>query len=530
MRMNRRALLGGASAGVGLLILTDCSSDSNSGGSGKTGPVVVAYGGSFTTLEPHTFKSLSAFAATGALYEPLLRRSFTEDDGILKYASEVQPGIVERTTLDTGDVQLVVRDSAKFQNGDPVTADDVIYTLKRAMLGPGYVGALPHFMGIDSPDQLQVVDDKTALISAPRTSPILDRLLTFQTFTPLDSKVAAEHATSDDEWTFKYFATNPVANGPMRLKDYDPERQLVLEPNPDALASAKSSVILQVVADAQQRAQLVEKGQVDVATELPPRLVAKAETTRGLNVLAQPATRVKLLGMNMKVAPFDQLAARQAIAHAVPYDALIDDVMQGYAKPAKNIVPTTMETYDSSVPSFDTDLDKAKNLVTQAGLDGTKLTLSTRTSSIDESESAVRIQESFRQVGIDAEIQQLADADFATKLTDRSMGLFLNSFGSWGEDPLYQLYLNFKTGGALNWTQFSDPDYDQLVDEGLFETDPARRAEISSQLQQMVYDTCPMAFLYVPDLTFVYRDGIEGVGTLDYADTLRLDQLTRISG
>ena len=527
---------GETSSTGGAAVGTETSSAGGTQTGGSKDRMVVALDTNVNIIEPHTFRTTSAYAVTRGLYGPLLDQKFeSKDNGVLLLGTnEVVGDLAESYTMspDGTEATFKIKPNAKFANGDPVTAKDFAYTMKRAIEGPGYIGALLPFINVSSSDQIEVVDDHTLKIHLSAPSPLFDRFMTFQVFGGIDQAVVDKNATKDDPWGMDYLGKSPTASGPYQLTQFDTERQVVLDPNPGypgADQLGNSGVTVRFVPDADQRALLVKRGDLDLVSGMPPRLLKELDADPNVNVVRTDSSRLVYMGMNNTLAPLDNKLVRQAISYAVPYDAIMNQVMFGYAKPAGNLVTSPMDTYaGDEIGTYSENLDKAKQLMDQAGVGNVNLELAVRQSRAEDQQAAVFIQDNLAKIGINVTINKLPDGEFSTRLNNKELPLFIHDWYSWGEDPFYQMQFLVQSEAFTNFTQFKSPKLDQLIKEGTFETDPAKRADISKQAQQILFDEAPMVYLYAPDFAVAVHKGVCGVA-VDYTKVIRFDKLTHCS-
>ena len=483
-------------------------------GDGAKPRIVAALSDSANLIEPHTFRTTSAYAVTKALYEPLIQlRLEQQADGMWvgEYGDHVGAGAESFEVVETDDGLLGtfrLRQDAMFPDGSPVTAHDYKYAFDRTMLAEhSYITLLLPLIGISSPDQIRVVDDYTLEVETDAKSPLFERFMTFQVFGAINQEEVEANATADDPWGAEYLTTNAAGSGPYVLESFDPDREAVLVPSPnywDAENVANSGVTFRTVPDPNQRALLVQSGEIDVAAGIPPRILSELEGDDNVTIISRPTTGVHYLGMNENIAPLDNVDLRRAILHAVPYDALIDQVMFGYASPAQGVVTSTMETHDPEIgQQYRQDLDLAREALEASGASDVSLVLGVRESQGSDQEAAVLIQDALRQIGIEVEVQILPDADFAERLNADELPLFIHDWFSWGEDPFYQMTFLTQCGSFVNYARFCNEEYDALVEEGKFTLDAAMRADISSQTQQIFYDEAVWAPLWSTDRTIV---------------------------
>lgn len=474
--------------------------------------IVAALSDTPNLVEPHTFRTTAAYAVTKALYEPLLVQVFEDDAGAF-VGTDAYEGAgaasYEITETDNGLIgTFQLREDAMFADGSPVTASDYKYVFDRSMLAEhSYITLLLPLIGIDSPDQIRVVDDYTIEVETNVKSPLFERFMTFQVFGALNQEDVEANSTDEDPWGAVYLTDAAAGSGPYVLESFNPDTEVVLTPSEyywDADNVANSRVTIRTIPDPNQRALLVQSGEIDMAAGIPPNLLADLESDPNVKVFSRPTTGVHYLGMNQTIAPLDNVDLRRAIVHAVPYDALIDQVMYGFASPAQGVVTSTMETFDPAIGAqFTQDLDAAEQYLADSGLENVNLVLGVRDSRGSDQEAAVLIQDALRQVGIEVEVQVLPDADFSARINENELPLFIHDWFSWGEDPFYQMSFLTVCNQFTNYARFCSEEYDSLVEEGKFSIDPEQRQTSSSAAQAIFYDQAVWAPLWSTDRTIV---------------------------
>jgi len=519
--------LSACSGGTSNEVATDSTVDVTTADTTSTDPVstelVVALSDTTNMIEPHSFKSTASYSVTKSLYEPLLRQKYDErEDGLLLGTLEHEGAGAESYTVVASPsggfiATFKLRPDAKFSDGSQVTAADYKYTFDRTILGPGYIGLLLPFIGVDSIDQIRVLDDLTLEIETKVQSPLFERFMTFQVFGAINKKVAEANQTTDDPWSFEYFKTNAAGSGPYMLETYDPENGIVLVQNPGYwdIANVKNTkVTILAVPDSSQRALLLQKGELDLADGLPPKMITDLEADPAVKVYKSATTGVSYLAMNSMIKPFDNQLFRQAVLHAIPFADIISGAMYGFAAPANGVVSSNMETYDSAIGSkYKTDIALAKDKLVASGVNVSKLVipLAVRESRINDQAAAVLIQDSLRLIGVTVEVQILPDGDFAGKQNKNELPLQIHDWSSWGDDPFYQMKFLTSCGSFVNYSRFCNEDYDKLIAEGVFSTDQAVRQSSSSKAQQIFFDQAPWAPLWSTDRTVAVRSCVTGV-------------------
>jgi len=478
----------------------------------QTSQMKLALGEQVNLIELHSFRTEGAYVVTAALYEPLLRQSFETgpNDSLIGTTTHVGAGAesFEVADTETGFVATFkLRENAKFTDGSPVTASDYKYTFDRTIEGPGYIGMLLPFIGVDATDQVRVIDDYTLEIETKVKSPLFERFMTFSVFGAMNKKVMDSLATTDDPWSFAPMMRDAAGSGAYKLKSFETDGTVVLEPNPyywNAACLGNAGITILSVPDANQRTLLLQSGDVDYAEGIPSKLNSTLVSDDRVVIYSTPTSGVGYMAMNNTVKPLDNVNLRKAILHAVPYDALMEKVLFGLGSKAGGVVPSPMETHDSSIGDlYGTDLDLAKKYLADSGLKNVKLVLGVRQSKNEDQEAAVLIQDSLRKIGIEIEVNVLQDADFAEKQNKNELPLQIADWYSWGEDPFYQMTFLTTCGQWVNYSRFCDKGYDEIVAEGKFLVDPAARQEASGRAQQLFFDKAPWAPLWAFDRTTV---------------------------
>ena len=540
----RQFLLGGLSAAVlatlaggrtgsaatrrgGTRLLTSAPGTAAAAGGGQ--PIVVALDSAVDLLDPQAFRTFGAQTVTASLYAPLLSQTLVADGAAATGPNQYGPGLAEKLEFseDRMTATFTLRSGAAFDDGTPITVDDVLWTFERSILGPGYIKALLPFIGIQKMDQITAGEAPGTIVFKPSVaSPLFERFIALQAFGIMPKAAGTANATTDDEWAFKYFHDHAVSSGAYKVTDYQRDTQVVLEPNPGYYGAAgvkNTGVTARNVPNADQRALLVRSGDIDLAQGIPPQQLKDLEGDANVVIHRQTSMSTNFVGMNCTIAPFDNVAVRQAVAKAIPYQVLIDNVMFGYASPAGNLVVANMDTHAGI--TFETDPDGAKKLLEGVDLGGA-IPLSVKQSSARDQRSAVFIQDALRDVGIATEIQILPDAQFVENLNAKTLQLFIHEWLSWGGDPYYQMKFLAGTGVFTNFVSYSNPALDDLLASGLFELDATKRAEISKQCQQILHDDAPIVPLLSPDWVVVTRPNITGIAKGD-DEKLRFELVTK---
>ncbi|HWM75800.1 MAG TPA: ABC transporter substrate-binding protein [Nocardioides sp.] len=535
MKHKRRSLAAMVAAGL-LVVTTACGNgDTPEGGGGAADEVIVAFSSDVDTVDPHQFKSVAAYGVGGNIYGTLLQEDYTDpEDGVLEYTGESAPYLAESATWNDDQTVLtfVLRDDVEFASGEPVTAEDVVWSLQRALSDVGYVAAVGTWLNTPDPSKdIVAVDEKTVELRVTHYSPLIEQFLAFQIFAILDKSEVEGNSSADDPWGAEFLAANSTASGPYVIDEQATGKSTTLVKNDEFTSSdlgdAPNRVVVQSMPDPQQAFLALQNGAVDLVYGLTPDIAEAVEQDDNLRLYSLEYSDIAYVGFNNQDPALEDVRVRQALSYLMPYDALRTDVMKGYAGAAHGAVPYPMsDSLDETGEevSYPTDVDKAKDLLEEAGIEEGELSLTLSVPSDDVSlrQSAVFIQSALDEAGVNVEIEELSDADFNSNLG--KMQMYIDSWYSWGQDSVYQMFFLLTTGLFTNYTNYSNPEVDELVKQAMETTDPDERHRLSQEAQQLIIDDAPWAFLFTRDVLVGAQANVEGITHSNDAN-LRFDRL-----
>ena len=442
--------------------------------------------------------------------------------------TNVVPNLAESfENKDGKEFTFKIRSNAKFNNGDPVTAQAVKDSFVRILGIPSLASwLLTDVAFVKTADQITVVDPSTVKFTLTDTNPIFLKVLAEMNMVVVNvAEITAKGgATAEDQQ--KYASANPTGSGPYMLDNYEAGNQLVLKSNPNYWGKAPyySKVVYKIVPDVQNRLLLLQNHDVDMVYEPPLKDYVTLKANPDLSVYATPTFGTLFWWLPFNTAPWDKVELRQALAYAIPYDTIIKDVTYGYAVPATSWIPVGLEGHINASP-FTYDLEKAKALLVTAGYPGgaglPKITFYSKQGVPEEEQVAVYIQAELAKIGITMEIQPIALAAHSEKLSSHEAGLFAFNFWiPYVPDPIYSEFWNFKfsESGCCNYGSYNDPSVDELITKGLYELDPTIRNGYVEQVQTKVAAFVPSIPLYHPSWNVVMLKAVKGYSY--YPDTL----------
>ena len=383
-----------------------------------------------------------------------------------------KPELADDMNIGDMSVTFKLKKNATFQDGTPVTAKDVKWSLDRAVS----VGGFPTFqMGAGSltkPEQFVVVDDNTVRVDFMKKDRLTIPDLAVVVPAIYNSGLVQKNANEKDPWGLEYTKQNTAGSGAYRVTKWTAGSEVILERNDDwkggPLPTTKR-IIWRMVPSAGNRRALLERGDADISYELPNKDFVELKDAGKLNIVSTPFSNgCQYLGMNVKNPPFDNPKVRQAVAYAVPYQKIMDAVLYGLGTPLYGRAPGAATQVAWPQPTgYNSDIAKAKALMAEAGYpNGFETTLSFDLGFATVNEpTAVLIQESLGQIGIKATINKIPGSNFRTELNKKVLPLYLNVFSGWLDYPEYFfIWCYHGKNSIFNTMSYQSKEMDAMID------------------------------------------------------------------
>jgi peptide/nickel transport system substrate-binding protein len=427
------------------------------------------------------------------------------------------------TSWDTPDpltYRFHLRTDVHFQNGQPLTASDVKYTLDSMRNGTvitAKAGAMARIDHVDAPDAATVV----VHLKQPDAALLWNLSDGALGIVPVGSG--------------RDFAFHPVGSGPFRFVRQMQDEEVVLERNdnswqpPPAIARIRFAV----VPDAITRALELEKGSADVCINcLTADMVYALRQRANLQVESGPGTNLNYISFNTEDRVLRDVRVRQAIAYAMNRRLIIRSLWRDHARLAESLLPPEHWAWTGAVEQYPYDPVKANALLDTAGWkrakDGIRFRLAMKTSTDETSRLlAMILQQQLRDIGIDLEVRSF---EFATFYADVSKGAFQIYTLRWlggNEDPDIFRYAYdsrmFPPHGA-NRGRYSNPALDALIREAGMSGDQAQRRTDYVKVQQILAAQLPSINLWYLDAVLVHTKRLANIqisssGNFDFLRT-----------
>jgi peptide/nickel transport system substrate-binding protein len=424
--------------------------------------------------------------------------------------------------MNVGDMSATfkLRKDAKFQDGTPVTAKDVKWSLDRSVS----VGGFPTFqMGAGSltkPEQFVVVDDNTVRVDFLKKDRLTIPDLAVIVPCVLNSELVKKNATAEDPWGLEYTKQNTAGSGAYKVSKWTPGSEVILERNDDWKLGTQPKVkriIWRMVPSAGNRRALLERGDADISYELPNKDFVELREAGKLSIVSTPFSNgVQYLGMNVTKPPFDNVKVRQAVAYAVPYQKIMDAALFGLAKPMFGGPEAASAAVWPQAHKYNTDLAKAKQLLAEAGYpNGFETTLSFDLGFATVNEPlCVLTQESLAQIGIKAEINKVPGANWRTELNKKVMPLYTNVFSGWLDYPEYFfIWCYHGKNSIFNTMSYQSKEMDGFIDgagDAATKGDTATYEKNVKGFVDLAFNDIPRIPLYQPYSNVAMQKNVSG--------------------
>ena len=425
-------------------------------------------------------------------------------DGLLVIdeKGELQPVLAERWE-HPDDLTYIfhLKKGVKFHNGEELKAEDVKFSMERAM---GPLGVAIHTL-IRELDKVNVIDDYTVEFKLKKPfTPFLYSL--GESWAGILNKKASEE---------KDPAQHSVGTGPFKFVSWTKGDRIVLERFDDyhgQKASVKN-LIIRAIPEASSRMVELESGAVDIAYQITAENdIKRVEASPKLYLSRMPSNRTGYIGLNTQKAPFDDVRFRHAVLAALNVPAIQKTVWRGIGQPGTNPIPPLNKYYDETLEVPQQDLEKAKALLKEIG---TKLPIQVSlwtNEARERVDAATIIQNMLGEVGIEVDIRVMEWGAFLEGLKAGEHDMFMLGWGGNLPDAEFFLGSNFhsKSIGSTNNSRYNSPEFDALADKGSETPDGPERKAIYVEVQRVFLRDLPAIFWSVEDSVVGLNNRVKG--------------------
>jgi oligopeptide transport system substrate-binding protein len=521
MRSSLRLVLA-CSIAVGLALFSGCGQRETAVQSGNR-QQILHYGNLVepTDLDPHIITSQQDFNLVQALFE-----------GLTQYDPEKAtpvPAVAERWEVSADNLTWTfhLRNTAKWSNGDPVTAHDFVFAYRR-MLSPNLAAEYAYLLfalkngeaftagKIKDPELIgaRAADDYTLVLTLDHPVPYLPSMTCHASWFPLHRATLEKFGKSDQRGTAWTRPGNMVSNGYFILKEWDQHRSIHMVKSPtywDRDNVKLNEVYFYPIESGDSEERAFRAGQLHVTATLPTPKIAVYESQPDV-FHPHVFLGTSYYRLNVTKPPLNDARVRRALALSIDRDRLVREVMRGHQLPARHLTPPDTAGFNAPDQISD-DLATAQKLLSDAGFPEGKgfphldILVNTNNENIHMAEA---IQQMWRKgLGIDIGIYNQESKVQSDSM--RAMNYQIGRYAWIGDylDPSTFLELLAGDSGN-NMTGWKNEEYDRLIAAAQQTADQAKRYEYFQRCEQILGQECPIIPMYFYTRLNLRRPEVKG--------------------
>ncbi len=448
---------------------------------------------SIVTLDPAAYSDRATETIIRNIFDGLVTRT-TDNQVVLELAQEYR-------WLDDRTIEFELKKGITFHNGEELTAEDVVFTVERILNQE--IGG-PRRVFIKEVQSIERIDDHIVRFNLKSPWPVFLQMLVHIQIVP---KTYLTEIGNDA------FARNPVGCGPFSFVEGELDEQIILErfegyyggadELPPVRPASLEQVIFRFMPEVASRLEALQNGSVHIIQSLPPSLVAELADDPNIIIKTTVGTRPKFIDLNVTRPPFDDVRVRQALNYAIDAQALLTQVAGGFGILLPGPLSPANLFVDPTLAPYGYDPEKARFLLSGAGYTPESIAFA-----IDAYgpyvEIAEAVGEQLREFGMDVTVHIWEYAEVQPLLLNCERQAFLRDWGDSAFDPVGYIEAKWQTrvegtpAGRGNFSCYSNPRVDELIELGAAESDDNERTQYYYEVQRIIFRDAPAVFLYVP--------------------------------
>lgn len=479
------------------------------------------------TLDPGETFELSTSEMIGNTYSQLVRYEVSDPSKL--YGDLAKSW---KVSDDGKTYSFELKPNLKFASGNPISAEDVVWSLQRAVImdkGPAFILGQFGFTKDNVKDKIKQTGPLSLSIETDKAyaPTFVLNCLTATVGSILDKKLVLSKEVNGDLGA-AWMKTNYAGSGPMKVREWRPNEVLVLERNDNYYAdkAKPARVIYRHIKESATQRLMLEKGDVDIARNLTPQDLAAVAANKDIKTTASPKGTVYYISLNQKNPILAKPEVREALKWLMDYSAIGDTILKGIGVIHQNFLPVGM-LGASTVNPYKLDVEKAKALLKKAGYpNGFKITIDMRTVQPVQGITEA-FQQTAKRAGIDIEIIPGDGKQVLTKYRARTHDMYIGQWGTdyWDPNSNTDFVRNADNSDSakvksLAWRNAWDaPALYMQADAAVLERDPARRKAMYEKMQAEFRATSPFIMIYQMTEVAAYRSNVSGFRIGSTSDT-----------
>jgi peptide/nickel transport system substrate-binding protein len=434
-------------------------------------------------------------------------------EGLLKFndKQELVSGLAESwENTDPKTYIFHLRKDVKFQDGTPMTIEDVLFSLER-IKDPKTASYLGWMFG--SVDKFEKVDDSTLKITL--TQP--DAQFKFALATSAGHVISKAYYDAHKD-NFGKPDGGLLGTGPFKFVSWKTGTEIVLEKNKDYWDKKSGGpyldkIVYKIIPEGTTRVTGLKTNQINLTIGLPLDLVSVVEGMSNVNVQKSESYSIDWIAFNTAKKPFDDVNVRKALYYALDRKKLMDEVIKDTGEPSVTIpagpdfwtyARDKWEAYAKEVPDYAFSIDKAKEFLAKSSVPSGFNAKITTDNDPQRMSTALAWQEAVKPLGINLEIEKISEEELTTQqfAGDRKYDIILGRWGSDFPDPSGNIVPIFNSAnvgdGGSNFANYKNSDVDALLNEQATLTDDSKRAELLINALKKTSEDVPLIVVDYP--------------------------------
>lgn len=451
--------------------------------------VVAVLKGEPSNIDPHGNTELVAMTTQVQIFETLVKKN--EEGEIVPCLAESWEQINDTT------IRFKLRDGVKFHNGEKLTADDVVFSIKRATEMPSSAAI---FSAFDA-ENTKAVDELTVDVATKKPFAAVFNYLA-STRGEIVSKKAVEEMGDDA------FGRNPVGTGPFKFDNWVSGTSITLKRNEDYWGDkpAYSTLTLKFITETANRALEIESGNADIVLDPATDDLDRLKETDGLQVVTGDSYGMSYIVFTMDDEVVGNEKVREALSLALDMNSIVQSVYGEYGSVCESVIPRTIFSYKSQ-GEHEYNVDKAKQLLSEAGYgNGLNVKLNLPNGS-EQQNIGVIVQNMWKEIGVTAEITTASTSEViaAGRRGDNQITIMAASYST--GDPGHAL-ADFDTRSD-GFFRPNDTKIDEMLDEGNAIYDTEERRKAFEEIQDYIYHQYYMIPVANKTVNYVITDHVK---------------------
>jgi peptide/nickel transport system substrate-binding protein len=446
--------------------------------------LTIAMGTDIVSFDIHNHNNTS----TEAVHVNMFNYLFKKDE-----KGEIHPELVDTfTQVDDLTVEMKLKEGVTFHNGDPLTSEDVKFTLERVATDD----TLKEYPNYKQIKEVQVVDELNFKIITHAPEPSL-----FHRLSRLGSGILPKKYIEENGW--EHFLSNPVGTGPYQFKEWVRDDRIVLTPFENFYAGKVEEwdeVVFRVIPENSTRVSELLTGGVDIAVNVPPADWDRVNKNEGTSIASETSNRTIMLILRATEGyPTADVRVRQALDYAIDDGVLTENVLQGGGVPTRTRVgPGNFGHNPDLHGTYNYDIEKAKELLAEAGYpDGFEMTLhSPKGRYLQDAEVTEMIAGMLSAVGVKVNIEFMEWSNFVEMRTaKKNKDAYLLGLGNSMFDGAYSVDW-YRAERMKGETDYKNDEIEELLKLSATNMNSEERAAQIQKIEEIAAVEVPHIMLY----------------------------------